>query len=40
MLKNMRWERTGHVARMDKGRAVKKLFENKPEESIKREDLD
>jgi hypothetical protein len=40
MLKKKRWERTGHVARMDEGKTVKKIFENKPEESRIREDLE
>jgi hypothetical protein len=31
--KKKRLEWTGHVARMDLGRTVKKIFESKPEES-------
>jgi len=35
-----RWECTGHVARMDQGGRFKRIFENKPEESRIREDLE
>jgi len=36
----MRWEWIGHVARMDVGKTVMKIFESKPEESRIREDLE
>ena len=35
-IKNKRLERFGHVVRMDQGRTVKKIFENKPEGSRRR----
>jgi len=38
-IKEKRLEWIGHVVRMDQGRAVKKIFESKPEGS-RREDLD
>jgi len=37
-VKKKRWEWVGHVARMDQGRTVEKIFESKPEESRIRDD--